>query len=238
MAHEPEPGRGRHDPQPRGTQGHGAKGQGTGRQGTQRQSTDLPNRIEALAHDLRQCIMAGLLLAELPSKNHLDQETRRRLDLLRQTLSYARTLLEQVRTAEPPEHWVLDLADLAEQSAILAEYRHQVRVLDESCGRAMVCAEPVLLQRAVDNLIDNASRAAGECGAVVIRVGASDDEAWLEVVDDGPGFGRIEHGSGQGLSVVSSAVQDCNGRLQITSGPGPGTTVRMILPRRPGSDGD
>ena len=56
-------------------------------------------------------------------------------------------------------------------------------------------------------------------------------QAVVEVSDDGPGFGRIEHGTGQGLSVISSAVRACDGRLEITSGPGPGTAVRVTLPR-------
>lgn len=180
---------------------------------------------------------AGLLLTELPSENQLDSEVRRRFDLLHQTLSHAGALLEQVTAEDARQHWLIDLCELAEQCADVAEFRHKVRVANETAEPAIVWADPLLLHRAVDNLIDNAGRAAGVSGDVVVRVGAAGDEAWLEVSDDGPGFGRIEHGTGQGLSVVSSAVHDCDGRLEITSGPGSGTAVRVTLPRRRDADG-
>jgi len=70
----------------------------------------------------------------------------------------------------------------------------------------------------------------------VIRVGTAGDEAWIQVTDDGPGFGRIEHGTGQGLAVITSAVRACHGRLEITSGPGPGTAVRVTFPRQHHAD--
>lgn len=192
---------------------------------------DLPEEIAALCHDLRQCVTAGLLLTELPSENHLDRETRRRFDLIHQTLSHAGALLEQATVEEAPQHWLVDLAELTEQCADVAEFRHKIRLLNEVGPPAVVSADPILLQRAIDNMVDNAGRAAGDHGAVVIRVGTTPKEAWVEVADDGPGFGRIEHGTGQGLSVISTAVQDCGGRLEITSGPGPGTAVRVTLPR-------
>jgi len=56
--------------------------------------------------------------------------------------------------------------------------------------------------------------------------------AWVEVTDDGHGFGQIESGSGHGLSIVSAAVRASNGRLEISSGPGPGTRVRIVMPTR------
>jgi signal transduction histidine kinase len=196
-----------------------------------RHHEDLTEEVAALCHDLRQCVTAGLLLTELPSESHLDTETRRRFDLIHQTLTHAGALLEQVTVDERPQHWLLDLTDLAEQCADVAEFRHKVRVVNETADPAIVSGDPLLLHRAIDNMIDNAGRAAGAYGDVVVRVGAADDEAWVEVSDDGPGFGRIEHGTGQGLSVVSAAAHDCDGRLEIKSGPGPGTSVRVTLPR-------
>lgn len=207
-------------------------------QGPRRRGEDPPEELKALCHDLQQCVVAGLLLTEMPTHNHLDQETRRRFDLLRQTLSHAGELLEQATVVEPPELSLLDLTELAQRCADAAEYRHKIPVQNETGIPAIVSAEPILLQRAIDNLIDNAARAAGEHGAVVIRIGTTDDEAWVAVADDGPGFGRIEHGSGQGLSVVNSAVRACNGRLDITSAADIGTAVHIILPRQDEPDDD
>ncbi len=45
-----------------------------------------------------------------------------------------------------------------------------------------------------------------------------------------PASARIASGHGHGMSVVGTVLQECHGRLEITSGPGPGTTVRMLIP--------
>jgi signal transduction histidine kinase len=185
-----------------------------------------------LYHDLRQCVTAGLLLSQLPKDNLLDAETRRRFDLIRQTLTHAGELLESTRDDEESKTWLLDLTELVHECAAVAEFSHKIRTELEVGEPVIVAGDPLLLRRAIDNMIDNAGRAAGESGDIVIRIGARDDEAWVEVADDGPGFGRIEHGTGQGLTVISSAVQACDGRLEISSGPGPGTAVRVTLPRQ------
>jgi signal transduction histidine kinase len=198
----------------------------------QRRGHENAGDINTLCHDLRQCLTAGLLLSQLPKDNLLDAETRRRFELIQQTLTHAGALLESARDAEEPRPWLLDLTELVEECAAVAEFGHKIRLDREVTGAALVAGDPLLLRRAIDNMIDNAGRAAGESGEIVIRLGASDDETWVEVTDDGPGFGRIEHGTGQGLSVVSSAVHACDGRLEISSGPGRGTSVRVTVPRR------
>ena len=185
-----------------------------------------------LFHDLRQCVTAGLLLSQLPTDSMLDNETQRRFGLLQQTLSHAGELLESAAAEEHRHEWVVDLGELVEQCAAVAEFSHKIRIDNELVGPAVVVGDPILLHRAIDNMIDNAGRAAGASGHVLIRVGAAGDHVWFEVSDDGPGFGKIEHGTGQGLAVITTAVRACDGRLEISSGPGPGTTVRVSLPRQ------
>jgi signal transduction histidine kinase len=198
----------------------------------QRRTHERAGDINTLCHDLRQCLTAGLLLSQLPKDNLLDAETRRRFELIQQTLTHAGALLETARDPEEPKSWLLDLTELAEECAAVAEFGHKIRMEREVTGPVLVVGDPLLLHRAIDNMIDNAGRAAGESGEILIRLGASDAEAWVEVTDDGPGFGRIEHGTGQGLTVVSSAVHACDGRLEISSGPGMGTSVRVTVPRQ------
>ncbi|HET7533850.1 MAG TPA: HAMP domain-containing sensor histidine kinase [Nocardioidaceae bacterium] len=199
-------------------------------------SESSPDEMATLCHDLRQCVTAGLLLTQLPKDNVLDAETKRRLELIHQTLTHAGELLERATVESAPKHWVLDLTELVGDCVRVAEFSHKVRLENEVSEPALVCGDPLLLHRAIDNMIDNAGRAAGESGDIVIRVGGAGDEAWIEVTDDGPGFGRIEHGTGQGLSVITSAVRACDGRLEITSGPGPGTAVRVTFPRQRHAD--
>jgi signal transduction histidine kinase len=200
----------------------------------QRRPSERPDDLATLCHDLRQCVTAGLLLTQLPKENPLDSETRRRFELIKQTLTHAGELLERATLEVSPKQWVLDLTELVEECAGVAEFSHKIRIEREATEPALVSGDPLLLHRAIDNMLDNAGRAAGDSGDIVVRVGAAGDRAWVEVADDGPGFGRIEHGTGQGLSVISSAVRACDGKLEITSGPGPGTAVRVTLPRHRG----
>lgn len=203
----------------------------------QRQPSDSrSDDLATLCHDLRQCVTAGLLLSQLPKDNLLDAETKRRFELIQQTLAHAGELLDRATGPVEPARWVLDLVELVEECARVAEFSHKVRVETDVTEPAIVTGDPVLLHRAVDNMIDNAGRAVGEAGDIIIRVGAAGDSAWVEVADDGPGFGKIKHGTGQGLSVITSAVRACDGRLEISSGPGPGTAVRMTLPRKQDAD--
>jgi signal transduction histidine kinase len=199
----------------------------------QRQHDDVSTReLGTVYHDLRQCVTAGLLLSQMPHDDLLDGETRRRFSLIQQTLSHAADLLESATTASTPPSRPVDLSALAQACAAVAEFGHKVRFVSDVASPPLVTGDPVLLHRAVDNMIDNAGRAAGADGDVVVRVGTEADRAWVEVVDDGPGFGEIHHGTGRGLSVVSTAARSCGGRLEIESGPGPGTTVRMSFPLR------
>lgn len=199
---------------------------------TQRRSGEAGKRdLDRLCHDLRQCLTAGLLLADLPTERKLDAETQRRFDLLRQTLGHAADLLEKMNDDQLPRQRPLDLAELSECCVAVTQVGHRIGYTCESWQPPVVMADPVMIRRAVDNMIDNAVRAAGELGTISVRVGSDLVDAWVEVTDNGPGFGQIEHGTGRGLSVVTSAVRASGGHLAIISGPGPGTTVRLSFPR-------
>lgn len=190
-----------------------------------------PREITQLCHDLRQSLSAGLLLANLPEDHLLDAETRRRFTLIYQTLSHAAQMLDTAGIQFVPREWTMNLSELAQECVSIAEFGHKVRFVSDAAETPLVAGDPLLMHRALDNMIDNAGRAAGATGDVVVRVGSDPTGAWVEVGDDGPGFGGIEHGSGQGLSVVTSAARAAGGRLEISSGPGPGTTVRLTFPR-------
>lgn len=199
---------------------------------TQRGTRDSTLRdLDRLCHDLRQCLSAGLLLAGMPSREDLDTATERRFELLRQTLTHATALVERMHEDPLPRQRPLDLAELTERCVAVAEVGHRLGYTCETWQTPVVLGDPVMIRRAVDNLVDNAVRAAGELGSIRVLVGSDLVDAWVEVTDDGPGFGQIEHGTGKGLSVVTSAVRASGGHLSIISGPGPGTTIRLSFPR-------
>ena len=122
-----------------------------------------------------------------------------------------------------------DLGDIARVCVNAARATHEV-ALDLESGEHVVPGDRVLLRRAVGNLLDNACRATPDTGRIVVRVGSSDAGVWIEVTDEGPGFGEITPGSGLGLQVARAAVWASGGRLRIETGPWSGTTIRMSFP--------
>jgi two-component system, OmpR family, sensor kinase len=103
-------------------------------------------------------------------------------------------------------------------------------------------ADPLRLQQALGNLVDNALRH-GE-GEIVLRSAARDGVSELSVSDSGPGFprdfadraferfargdgARTRGGSGLGLAIVKAIAEAHGGSAEIV--PGPGATVRISL---------
>jgi PAS domain S-box-containing protein len=123
--------------------------------------------------------------------------------------------------------------------------------------------DPLQLESALLNLCVNARDAMPEGGRLTIetanvRLGAEDtaadpdapaaDHVMIAVSDTGTGMQpevlaracdpffttkELGHGNGLGLSMVYGFVEQSQGRLQIRSAPGEGTTVTLYLPRAP-----
>jgi signal transduction histidine kinase len=136
-----------------------------------------------------------------------------------------------VAPAEPSARGcTVDLVELVDECVSYVRMTHDVPLHVSADGPVEALVDPVMLRRAVNNVLDNATRAAGATGRVRVRVDRLRTQAIVEVTDDGDGFGRIPSISGQGMSVVDQALRACHGRLEISSGPGPGTTVRLLIP--------
>ena len=67
-----------------------------------------------------------------------------------------------------------------------------------------------------------------EATAVHLRLLRTNGEAIVEIADDGVGGARLQHGSG--LRGLRDRVESLDGALQVTSEPGQGTIVRVVIP--------
>jgi len=105
-----------------------------------------------------------------------------------------------------------------------------------------------LLKQAILNLVLNALQATPAGGHVVVRTAGDKRRLVVAVIDDGEGmrpetrdkaftpfFTTREEGTGLGLPLVRRIVEQHGGSVEISSRPGEGTTVTMVLPAPAGS---
>ncbi len=113
--------------------------------------------------------------------------------------------------------------------------------LDENLPR--IQADPILLRRALENLVLNSLDAMSAGGTLTVRTSSHNGSVRLEVTDTGAGLTPEEcarlftpyytskrYGTGLGLAVVQSVVSDHNGKITVESAPGAGATFRVELP--------
>ncbi|HVU08960.1 MAG TPA: ATP-binding protein, partial [Verrucomicrobiae bacterium] len=99
------------------------------------------------------------------------------------------------------------------------------------------------IQQVLVNLIKNAAQAMTKNGALILQTGENADGVWVSVSDTGGGIpqeqiNRIfepfyttkKKGSGLGLMIVQRIVRAHNGRIELESNVGKGTTFRVWLP--------
>jgi nitrogen fixation/metabolism regulation signal transduction histidine kinase len=110
-------------------------------------------------------------------------------------------------------------------------------------------ADPVLLRRALENLVLNSLDAMPAGGTLTVRTSQNNGSVRLDVSDTGAGltpeecarlftpyYTSKQHGTGLGLAIVQSVVSDHGGKIAVESAPGAGATFRIELPiEHPGS---
>jgi two-component system, sporulation sensor kinase E len=103
--------------------------------------------------------------------------------------------------------------------------------------------DPTQMQQALVNLVKNAMQAMTRGGTLTLLTGDNDEAVWVSVADTGGGIpqeqiNRIfepfyttkKKGTGLGLMIVQRIVRAHNGRIELDSHVGRGTTFRLWLP--------
>lgn len=122
---------------------------------------------------------------------------------------------------------------------------HRLEVVMPELGDLIVWGSATRLQQAVLNLAINARDAMPQGGTIEVSVGGDGTEILLRVKDSGQGMSdevrsklftpffttKGARGTGLGLRVVRSAVEEHKGTVTVESAPGAGTTFSVRLPR-------
>ena len=206
---------------------------------------DRTQTLAAVSHDLKTPLTRLRLRAEeLGATSPLKAEMARDLDEMEAMLDASLTFLKGGGQGEPARD--LDLASLVE--TVVNDYAdrgHAVTFTGPS--KALARGRPLLLKRAIDNLVSNAARY-----GKTAWVGVSETERTLVVTveDDGPGialdqreavfapFVRLEAsrsretgGVGLGLTIARDVLRSHGGDVILAARSGGGLRAVVTLPR-------
>ena len=110
--------------------------------------------------------------------------------------------------------------------------------------------DPDRLHQAFSNLLDNAIKFTPQGGSILLECRSANDEIEVIIKDEGKGIpekelphiferfyqgdpsrkGGEEHGTGLGLAITSEIIQAHNGKIDVSSIPGEGSTFTVRLP--------
>jgi two-component system, OmpR family, sensor kinase len=160
-------------------------------------------------------------------------------------------LLARLDQGRPLERQPVDLTRITRDAVDDARAVAPDRPIDfSSNGAVFVPGDEARLRQVLGNLLQNANRHTPADTPVHVRVINTDDEAIIEVADEGPGMptedaGRVferfwrsdpsrtrtSGGAGLGLAIVAAIANAHGGRAEVQSAPGTGSTFRVHLPR-------
>jgi two-component system, OmpR family, sensor kinase len=214
------------------------------------------------SHELRSPL--ALMRSEIEgalSRNRSREEYKRVLTALEGEVDHLSRLADQLLVlaradagALEPAREQVDVADLLHETAArweTAAEKSNSRIEVDAPSAGVVAADPRLLRRVLDNLVDNAIRHAPGGSEVSLR-GYRSNGGWsLEVADSGPGvpparrpqlFARFAKsdgartpegvGAGLGLALSAAIAAAHGGTLELVAGDEPGARFRLRLPDR------
>jgi two-component system, OmpR family, sensor kinase len=193
------------------------------RQGAARDVEMLMNRIESESRRMGLLVEDLLLLARLDAQRPLE---RHRVDLL----ALASDAVHDAQSIAPKRSITMEVFD--------------------GPGTPEVLGDEARLRQVMSNLVANAVQHTPETAGIAVRVGTKEDDAILEVCDEGPGMSRDDAhrvferfyradssrarasgGTGLGLSIVDSLVFAHGGTVSVTTALGEGCRFTVHLPR-------
>lgn len=212
--------------------------------------------VADLAHELRTPVN-GLLQRIEAAQDELLPLPENLAAMHDEALRLARLLDDLARLADAEQPGLLvekQRVDLAAVAGAVAEgfssrFTEAGIALEVAAEPVVVSGDPGRLEQIVSNLLSNALRYTDRGGEVAVSVGRAGGEAYVEVKDTGIGIAaedlrhvftrfwrsdrsrsRATGGSGIGLAIVRELVRAHDGRIDVDSAPGRGSTFRVVLP--------
>lgn len=211
--------------------------------------------ISLVGHDLRSPLTVVIGYLDLLQRPMTDAERARALDAARRNAARMADLLEDLLTATRAEELLApsdlvptSLVSLAEEvvSSLGPTHSERPLLLEQDCD-PIVLGEDKRLRQVLVNLVTNAYKYSPDPEPIVVRVSCDEKNAYLKVVDHGPGipaaerdlvferFARLDAdggrpGIGLGLYIVNIIAHNHGGSVRVEETPGGGATFVVELP--------
>lgn len=211
-----------------------------------------------VSHQMKTPLTSILGYSETLLSGALDDPaaSRRFIETIHEQAVKLRELIEDVmelaRIESPmfhPELVGTDLRALLENTVNdFSHGRKNVRVILD-CGELFAVTDRKAVSHIVHNLVDNAVKYSYDGGDVMVKAFSDGANIYISVTDKGVGIseedtGRIferfyrangsdrtsRDGTGLGLAITKHLVEKLNGRIDVTSRPGCGSTFTVTLP--------
>ncbi len=219
--------------------------------------------VANISHDLRTPLasLQGYLETLLMKEDSFSAEEKRKyLDLAARqgdrlsrlvTELFELTMLDSTGTRLNFEPFSLPelVQDVTQKFQLQAERRNMTLELDMPANAPFVQADIGLIERVLENLIENAIKYTPEGGKISLSLVAGADGIEARVADTGPGipeadrdriferFYRVEksradapEGAGLGLAITRRILQLHDSRIEVESAPGRGAAFSFRLP--------
>ena len=215
---------------------------------------EIHNPLDSVANIL-------YLLQHEPKEDESSQFLQMAQRELARVTQISRAMLSLYRESKAPVR--INLKEMLDDLLMLMQRRFQILGVTVSADlppQIAVEGFPAELRQVFTNLITNAAEAAGQGGAVAVRITpqtadaasspALEDGAIVEITDNGPGIPpqdrdrlfqpffttKGERGTGLGLWVSQGIIRKHAGSIDLasrTDGPAHGTTARVFLAAKP-----
>jgi putative PEP-CTERM system histidine kinase len=200
-------------------------------------------------HDLKNFVSMLSLVAQNSERNLENPEFRK--DTMRsitQTVEKMKVMMNRLSILSKEVHLdctPTNIGELARETLNEIKPSLKSRVVEDLAELPAVNIDPVQFKKVIVNLLLNAEEAVGRGGEIRLAAGVSDGKIVLAVSDNGCGMSpdylrnhlfkpfmtTKSHGFGIGLFQVKRIVEAHNGRIDVESDVGKGTTFRVLLPQ-------
>jgi signal transduction histidine kinase len=215
------------------------------------------NFMLSVTHELKSPIAAIKLSLQTIEKHTLTEEKRK--DLITRCIRESDRLndlcnnmllasqLEGRRYKPATEDF--DLSDLVEETVKDYASRYSRTFTEEIVSSCRVTGDKVMIQMAINNLIENAIKYTPEQKPISISLSTKPQTAVLDIIDEGPGIPDVEKknifnkfyrvgsetsrktkGTGLGLYITQKIIREHKGKIVVKDNKPAGTIFEICLP--------